>query len=336
MSSTPPRKGKKRLQPQTPSSKLPAKASRPSSPDYTAWMESQLSPKPTLRKSVPPAASSSQSTAGNPRTPPTPTRASSVDPMVEDPRAPSPEPDPIAFTTVDTTLNDDEAESSFKELLDWMRYLAQHKEQRGRLSDLFTAASSSLRDLMGTVGMGEKATHAAAAATTAPQPRLPKRAAIAPTTKQAKRHIQNAVTRFERVSRELPGAPRDTLLNIVTQSDLTTTPPPLPSAPKPRKQPACLIKGIHTNTIASRLPEQAVSPPSLPALIFSANAALKKADATGHITEILQGVRRHITIIFNQVVDENTSTLALQEVLRGFKTTTEDAHILQRPTYSVL
>src|SRR6266704_7039965 len=89
MSSTPPRKGKKRLQPQTPTGKPPAKASRPSSPDYTAWMESQLGPKPTLTKSVPPVASSSQSTAGNPRTPTTPTRTSSETPMAQDPRTPS-------------------------------------------------------------------------------------------------------------------------------------------------------------------------------------------------------------------------------------------------------
>src|SRR6266704_1094967 len=190
MSSMHPRKGKKRLQPQTPSGKPLAKASRPSSPDYTAWMESQLGPKPTLSKSVPPAASFSQSTSGNPRTPPTPTRASSATPMVKDPRTPSPEPDSIAFTTVDTALNNAEAESSFKEILDWMRYLAQHKEQCGRLSDLLTAASLSLRELMGTVGMGEKATYAAAAAPSVPQPRLPKRVATAPTAKQTKCNIQ--------------------------------------------------------------------------------------------------------------------------------------------------
>jgi len=138
------------------------------------------------------------------------------------------------------------------------------------------------------------------------------------------------------VSRELPGAPRDTLLNIVSQSDLTTAPPPLPSAPKPRKRPACLVKGIRANTIATQLPEQAVAPSSLPALIYSANAALKNADATGHIKEILQGVRRHITIVFDQVVDDNTSALTLREVLQGFKTTTEAAHVLERTTYSVL
>jgi hypothetical protein len=38
-------------------------------------------------------------------------------------------------------MDDDEAESLFKELLDWMRYLAQHKGQWGRLINLFTAAT---------------------------------------------------------------------------------------------------------------------------------------------------------------------------------------------------
>src|SRR6266704_3196003 len=101
MSSTPPRKGKKRLQPQTPTGKPPAKASRPSSPDYTAWMESQIGPKPMPTTSTPPAPSQPKASASGPsRTPPTLTRASSVTPMVEDPRTPSPDPDPIACTTL--------------------------------------------------------------------------------------------------------------------------------------------------------------------------------------------------------------------------------------------
>src|SRR6266571_4562029 len=336
MSSTPPRKGKKRQAPQTPSGKPPAKASRPSSPVPDVWIDAGNVSNPTPSFSVPPAIPPFQPPSGSSRTPPTPTRSSSAAPMVEDPRSPSPDHDPIAFTTVETDLNDDEATSSFKECLDWLRFLAQHKGQRGRLLDLLDTASLSLRDLMGTVGTGEKATYAAAAASTAPQPRLPKRVSTTPTAKQTKRHIQNAVTRFERVSRELPGAPRDMLLNIVSRSDLNTAPPPLPSAPKPRKRPSCLVKGIRTNTIASRLPEDAVIPTSLPALIFSVNAALKKADATGRIKEILQGVRRHITIVFDRVVDDETSKLALQEVLRGFKTTVEAAHILECTTYSIL
>src|SRR6266567_9180480 len=108
MSSTPPRKGKKRHAPQTPSGKPPAKASRPSSPDYNAWMELQLggAKKPTLESSAPPVIPSFQPTSGSSRTPPTPTRASSAAPMVEDPRSPSPDLDTIAFTTVETEITD--------------------------------------------------------------------------------------------------------------------------------------------------------------------------------------------------------------------------------------
>src|SRR6266705_2747301 len=111
MSSTPPRKGKKRLQPQTLTGKPPAKASCPSSPDYTAWMESQISPKPTPKLSAPSAIPPFQPKAtasGSARTPPTPTRASSADPMVEDPRSLSLDLDPFAFTTVETELDDEE------------------------------------------------------------------------------------------------------------------------------------------------------------------------------------------------------------------------------------
>jgi len=78
------------------------------------------------------------------------------------------------------------------------------------------------------------------------------------------------------------------------------------------------------------------SPPSLPALIYTVNAQLKKDELSGHITEILQGVRRHITIIFDQVIDEQTSTVALQEVLKGFNMNMEAVHVLDRTTHSIL
>jgi hypothetical protein len=179
------------------------------------------------------------------------------------------------------------------------------------------------------------ATYAAAAATSAQKPRPP-REAPAPTAKQTKRCIQNTITRYERVSRELPGAPKDTLLNIVAKSDLCSAPPPLPQAPKPRKRPSCLVKGIRANTIASRLPESATTPPSFPALITSVNKSLIEAKASGRVKEILQGVRRHITIVFDQVVDDDTGKIALREVLKGFKTTEESVHVLDRTTHSIL
>ena len=98
--------------------------------------------------SGPPANPTSQPQPGTSQTPPTPTRGSSVAPMDTD-RGSSPVPDPLTFTTVEDALDDHEAESSFKQLLDWMRYLAQHKEQRGRLLDLMSIAAASLRDLTG-------------------------------------------------------------------------------------------------------------------------------------------------------------------------------------------
>src|SRR6266478_7815287 len=122
---------------------------------------------------------------------------------------------------VEDALDNDKAESSFKELLDWMQYLAQHKEQRGRLLDLMSIAAASLRDLTGLEEERQPASYASVAATSAPpKPKSPKKATPAPTTK----HIQHAITCYERVSRELPGTLRDTLLKVVASSNLRTAP----------------------------------------------------------------------------------------------------------------
>ena len=56
----------------------------------------------------------------------------------------------------------------------------------------------------------------------------------------------------------------------------------------------------------------------------------------GRVTEILQGVRRHVTIVFDRVVDDATSQYALRRILAQFSTTREEAYILDRPTHSVL
>src|SRR6266571_9191854 len=165
MSSTPPRKGKKRQAPQTPSGKPPAKASRPSSPDPDTWTDAGSIQNPKLVFSVPPAIPPFRpkaTTSGSSRTPPTPTRASSATPMIEDPRPPTAGTDPITFTTVEEDIDDEEAASSFKELLDWMRFLAQHEGQHRRLLNLLTTAASSLQDLRGSVGIEKPATYAAA------------------------------------------------------------------------------------------------------------------------------------------------------------------------------
>ena len=40
-------------------------------------------------------------------------------------------PGVLAFETIQDTMDEADAESSYKELLDWMHYLAQYKEQHG-------------------------------------------------------------------------------------------------------------------------------------------------------------------------------------------------------------
>jgi hypothetical protein len=269
----------------------------------------------------------------------TPAAPTDADEMDEDPieyaDEPLDEPDALAFETADKPLDDAEAESSYKELLDWMCYLAQHKEQRGRLLDLFTAAIASLRDLPGS-GEPEKpavpATYASVIASAMPKPRPSKKGKSAPSTK----HIQHAITRFERVSKELPGAPRDTILKVVSNSNLNTAPDPLPETPQPRKKPACLVKGIRANTLALRLPVSARVPSSIPAVINDVNALLKKDEHECRVREILIGLRRHITIIFDRAVEGAPVTLTLDSVLGKFNTRKEDVHRLERVTTSIL
>ena len=64
-------------------------------------------------------------------------------------------PIPLAFTTVADELDDNEAESLFKELKDWVWYLAQHKGQRQQLLTLTTKIVMSLLDFLGKPGGGK-------------------------------------------------------------------------------------------------------------------------------------------------------------------------------------
>src|ERR1700759_4697649 len=338
MSTTPPKKGKKRAPPSTPTERPLAKASRASSPARTEDAPSGFAPRSysSVLPEIPPFRSPGSTSAG----------LQPAFEFIEDPSAqegteqeghePDNADDTLAFTTVDDDIDESEANDSFNKLASWIRYLAQYKGQQGRLTSLFDEATSSLRALSGDSGQVKPASYAAAAATSAPPSSGSRRPTAPPTARQSKRSIQNAVNRYERVSRELPGAPKDTLLRIVARSDLSTAVPPLPALPKPRKKPNCLVKGIRANPMAVRLPPDAWYPPSLPALIVEVNKALKKAESAGTVKEILQGVRRHLTIVFHQTVDDATSKLALAEVLKAFRTKEEDAHVLDRPTFSLL
>src|ERR1700759_1972530 len=335
MSTTPPKKGKKRAPPSTPTGRPPAKASRASSPartseDAPSGFASTINP--SVLPAIPPFRPPAGSSAGL-----QPAFEFIEDPSAQEETIPEDNADDtLTFTTVDDDIDESEANDSFNELASWIRYLAQYKGQQGRLTSLFDEATSSLRALSGDSGQVKPASYAAAAATSAPPSSRSRRPTAPPTARQSKRSIQNAVNRYERVSRELPGAPKDTLLRIVARSDLSTAVPPLPALPKPRKKPNCLVKGIRANPMAVRLPPDAWYPPSLPALIVEVNKALKKAQSAGTVKEILQGVRRHLTIVFHQTVDDATSKLALAEVLKAFRTKEEDAHVLDRPTFSLL
>src|ERR1700759_4104914 len=149
MSTTPPKKGKKRAPPSTPTGRPPAKASKPPSPAPSSGAEH---PPPRAKKPPPPATSaggevpqgfaSSLDTSAIPAIPPFQPRAGSaqtqpaaptaVDEMDEDPIEYTDErpesPGALAFETVQDPMDEADAKSSYKELLDWMRYLAQHKE----------------------------------------------------------------------------------------------------------------------------------------------------------------------------------------------------------------
>jgi hypothetical protein len=260
---------------------------------------------------------------------------------VDSPRSPTPTPedDPISFPTVEDELDDDEAAASFKEFLDWMRYLAQHKGQRGRLLSLLGEAKESLKGLMGLEETpSHPATYASAAAAAIHTPG-PRKAQTAPRPAKAKprlTHIQNAVNRFERLSEELPGVPRKAVLGLVARSNLQLASPPPQDAPRSRRKPSCLVKGIRANTVAVRLPEGATAPTSIPALIQAVNKRLIDDKLAGRVKELLIGVRRHITIVFDRVVDDEVSKIALREALRGFKTGDDEATVLDRPTHSIL
>ncbi len=242
------------------------------------------------------------------------------------------EPSSFTIPSVEGALQEDEVESSFKELQDWTRYIAQHKEQRQRLLSFTAQVMDSLKTLLGGEEGEKPASYAAAAATSAPRPRNPKKAGAAPTTKI----LQHAITRYERASKELPGAPRDTLLKVVTSSNLNTAPTPLLDAPKPKKKPACLIQGIRSNTVAVRLPDGVKVPPSLPAVIADANVNLKRMGCNERIKEIHYGIRRHLNLVFDQNVSNETRSFALNYVLGRFNAEPSSVTELERPTHSIL
>src|SRR6201995_5967136 len=262
MSTTPPKKGKKRSPPPTPTGRPPANTSRASSPTPHTGDDAPTGLAHLFIPSAPPAISPSRQPSGGPSALPTghadvSSQRGGEESMAADEEegAPTPPATTVSFATVEEDMDDEEAESSFKELTDWMRYLGQHKGRRGQLTTLLIAAVENLRALSGETGGKKPASYAEAAATSAPQPNYSTKPRPAQTARQSRRQIKHAITQFERVSKELPRAPRDMLLNIVARSDLKTAPPPLPKVPGPKKRASCLVKGILNNTLAFCVPD---------------------------------------------------------------------------------
>ena len=183
MSTTPPRKGKKRQAPQTPSGKPPAKA-RPD-PASFADTSSRSTPGPsddTFRPADP-------FTAGAHTRAPSPTpgpSGSATAPMAtDDPESPS---SVFPIPTVTTEIDEAEAESSFQELQSWTRYIAQHPGQRTRLLKFTAEVQASLETLLGGEEREAPAMYAAAAATSA-HLRKPKKAYCPRTSPGAVQHL---------------------------------------------------------------------------------------------------------------------------------------------------
>ena len=139
MSTMPPKKGKKRQEPPTPSGKPPPAKGRPGPATFDT--SGRLSPLQGdfSGNTFPPA---------DPFAPGAPTQgASSATPTSGEQTAPMDTGDSepaFAIPTVTTEIDDAEAESSFKELQDWTRYIAQHPGQRARLLH-FTAEVQDLQ-----------------------------------------------------------------------------------------------------------------------------------------------------------------------------------------------
>jgi hypothetical protein len=84
------------------------------------------------------------------------------------------------------------------------------------------------------------------------------------------------------------------------------------------------------------VPASATPPPSIPDTIRVVNLELEKLGLAARVTEILSGVRRHVTVVLNTAVDDITRKVVLREVYDNFDTEAEHVHVLERSTHSIL
>src|SRR6201995_1155499 len=209
MSTTPPKKGKKRAPPSTPTGRPPAKTSRASSPTpHTgddALTGSAPSVNPSALPAIPPFPHPSGSSSAPSRGPTDVFSQRGGDSAMagdDEEGSPTPPAETVSFATLEDDMDDEEAESSFKELLDWMRYLGQYQGRRGRLTTLLSAAVENLRELSGETGGRKPASYAEATATSAAPSKTSAKPRPAQTARQSRRQIKHAITRFEQVTKQ--------------------------------------------------------------------------------------------------------------------------------------
>src|SRR6266704_1789826 len=77
-------------------------------------------------------------------------------------------------------------------------------------------------------------------------------------------------------------------------------------------------------------------PPSIPAVLTDVNGLLTTMELEGRVKEIHLGIRSHLNLVFDRVVDNQTRNAALEFVLGRFNTFSSATTVLERTTHSIL
>ena len=316
---------------------------------------SQTPPRPSLGKRCAPATPSGPPPSkGRPDPasffrggPPPSTGSLSPLDYADEPSSPTPGPSgglPFDDPSLDPNLTPEEAaliadqpmeddtEESFTELTNWIRYISAKPAQVSRLAHTLNAILDEVRLLSGE-REEPKPTFAAIAATPAgTSAKVPKLGKSIPTTKT----LTNAIYRFERASKELPGASRSDIINLVAASDLTKPVPPSTGIMPKKRKPTCLVQGVRNNVVAVRLPATAPVPATLATLTKDVNALLKERELPQDVKEVHLGLRHHLNITFFRPPSEEVGKTALDFCLSRFSVPQDQATQVSPETHAIL
>src|ERR1700760_4430111 len=173
MSTTPPKKGKKRAPPSMPTGWLPVKVSKPSTPAATGDNPMMGFTSSLDLSTIPPFKLPSKSTAGTSKTPPLPTEELAEEKPWEGDDKPEPGPLPPSFPppTLLHYSGREDGQCRCGVILSriYQLVMVPHSAPgaEGAPIDLLSKATSTLWDLSGISGMGKPGSYAAAAAISA-------------------------------------------------------------------------------------------------------------------------------------------------------------------------